>query len=96
MSTVTGELWPLAPHLLADVQHGRLVPLRLPDHDGAFEHDGVERSAHGFHGGLAGGLGISHPRGARRRDSGLLHHVKHIEREAEHVVAFSSWTTTQS
>ena len=36
-------------HLLADVEHGRLVPLALADDDGAVHADGLHGLAHGLH-----------------------------------------------
>src|SRR5438309_1769111 len=59
------------PHLLADVEHGRLVPLALADDDGAADVQGVERLAHRVHRRLIGRLLVASAhqpgRGHRRR-----------------------------
>ena len=83
-------------HLLADVEHGRFVALALADHDGAFDGERIQAAAHGFHRRLVGGVGVAHPHGAGRGDGRVFHYAQHFQREVEHVVAFSSWTITQS
>ncbi len=70
--------------LLADEEHRRLVALAFADDDGAVDGDGIQAAAHGFHGGMVGGLGVSHAHGARRGDGGFLHDAQHFQREVEH------------
>ncbi len=45
--------------LLADEEHGRLVALALPDHDGAVDLELVKGAPHGVDGSLVGGLFIA-------------------------------------
>ena len=58
--------------LLADVQHGCLVALALPDHDGAVDREGVHLRAHGLHGDLVGVLALAVAHRARGGDGRLL------------------------
>ena len=45
--------------LLADVEHRRFVALAFADHDGAGDRQRVERLAHGFDGGVVGGMFVA-------------------------------------
>ena len=66
-------------HLLADVQHRRLVALSLADDDGAVDRHAVHLAAHGFHRNLIGFVAVSLPHGVSAGNGSLLHHAQEIE-----------------
>ena len=68
-------------HLLAVVEHRRLVLLALADHDDAVHADGVEERAHAVHGGLVGGDLVAAPHEPRRGQRAALGGANDLERE---------------
>ena len=81
----------LAPHLLADEQHRRLVALALADHDGAVDRQLVELAPHGVDGRLVGRLFVATPAQPRSRYRGTLGHTHDLERKdaLEHLVGLN-------
>ena len=75
--------WPVSAdaHLLADVEHRRLVALALADDDRAADLDVVERPAHRLDGGAVGGLPVAAAHEARGGDRRGLGDADHLERE---------------
>ena len=67
-----GELGPPRAHLLADVEHRRLVALALADHHRAVDVERVERLAHGVDRGLVGLVLVAAAHQPRRGDGGRL------------------------
>ncbi|MCS7006982.1 MAG: hypothetical protein NZL88_05455 [Gaiellaceae bacterium] len=68
-------------HLLAVVEHRRLVLLPLADDDDTSHGDGVEEETHRVHGRLVGGDLVAAPDPARREGRGSLRHPDELERE---------------
>ena len=60
------------PHVLADVEHRRLVALAFADDDRAVDRHRVHHPAHRLHGDLIGLVPIALPHRVRARDRGLL------------------------
>ena len=71
----------LRAHRLADVQHGSLVALALPDDDIARHMDRFKGVSHGVNRGLVGGLGVALTHGAGGGDGRLLNHVDKIAQQ---------------
>ncbi len=68
-------------HLLADIQHGRLIAFAFADHDGARHLHAFKRVAHGLHGGLVSGFRVALAHGASRGDGGFLHDMYKIAQQ---------------
>ena len=81
----------LAPDLLADEQHRRLVALALADHHGAVDRQLVELAPHGVDRRLVGRLLVAAAAQARGRDRGALGHAHDLERQdaLEHLVGLN-------
>ena len=69
------------PHLLAVVEHRRLVLLPLADHDDAVHDDGVEHRAHRVDRGLVGGQLVAAADPAAGAHGGGLGDADELERE---------------
>ena len=70
-----------AAHLLADVEHRRLVALALADDDRAVDRHGVHHLAHRFDGDLVGLVAVALPHRVPARNRGLFDHPEKLERE---------------
>ncbi len=69
------------PHLLADIQHRRLVAFTFADDDGAVDRDGVERAPHGADGRFVGLVAIALAHGVASADRRLFDDAEEFERE---------------
>ena len=69
------------PHLLADIQHRRLVALAFADDDGAVDRDGIERAPHGADSRFVGLVAIALAHGVASADRRLFDDAEEFERE---------------
>ena len=67
--------------LFADIEHRRLVALALADHHRAFDGEAVECRAHRVDRHLVGGLFVSPPHQAGRRESRRFGDPDHFQRK---------------
>ena len=84
---------PALAHLLPDVEHGRLVSLAFPDHDGAVDVDALHLLAHRFDRHLVRVLPVALAHGAGGRDGRPLHHPHELQKQVV-AVHGCSWMTT--
>ena len=70
-----------AADLLADVEHGRLVPLALTDHDRAVDVDALHLLAHRLDRHLVGVLAVSLAHGAGGGHGRPLHHPHELQEQ---------------
>ena len=68
-------------HLLADVEHRRLVALALADDDGAVDVDGLHLVTHGFDGDVVRALPVALAHGPRGGDGGAFDDSHELERQ---------------
>ena len=80
-SSAMSTLMPPDADLLADEQHRGFVALALADHHRAVDGQEIEGPAHGFDGGLVGGVLVAAADQARGSDGGGLGHAHGFQRK---------------